>query len=88
MIDHICGVDCEPQINPINGSTIHVMYPTENINWTKTPRSVGKFNMTRREFRESGQDETRNARLWNYQYNNGMLEPLDIRKLYRIQNHV
>ena len=61
-MDHICHVDCKPEINPINGHTIHIMYP----NWTRS--NYGPQNHTRRSWRETGQDQSRNCRLWDFEH--------------------
>jgi hypothetical protein len=61
---HECHVDCEP-FTTATGGNGHEMYPAE------PNRSAGRYQaelnlaMTRREYRASGQDESRNVRVWN-----------------------
>lgn len=67
-MDHICHVDCTPEISPINGHTIHIMYPFEATKDAGKYQSEQNLNMTRREYRASGQDQSRNCRLWDFEH--------------------
>lgn len=66
---HICNVDCEPII--ITDVTTgekrqgHIMYPADPTPHAGRYQATLNLTQTRREFRESGQDESRNVRLWN-----------------------
>ena len=52
MLDHECGIDC---VRVESGG--HLMFPFRQ-----------NTRMTRREYRKSGQDESRNVRIWNRDY--------------------
>lgn len=64
MSDHVCNVDCELTIDVATKQVSHMMYPVTDINWTRSP--YGPKNHTRRSWRATGQDESRNVRLWNH----------------------
>lgn len=57
--DHVCFVDCDPT----QGG--HMMYPAEPNAVAGRYQASENLRMTRREYRASGQDESRNVRLWN-----------------------
>jgi len=64
MDTHDCGIDCKLITYP-SGRVVHEMYPY-------TPNAVaGRYQweqnqgMTRRQYRASGQDETRAVRVWD-----------------------
>lgn len=60
---HECGIDCEF----ITAAGMHVLYPaapTIDAGRYQYDRNAG---ITRRAYRESGQDETRAVRVWNAQ---------------------
>lgn len=80
--DHMCYVDCDPII--VNGRTQHIMYPADEVTWTRN--RYGYFNLTRREYRKTGRDETREVRLWNFHRYMSTFEPKDIRKMYRLNS--
>ena len=65
MNDHECHVDCKLILYP-SGRVVHEMYPA-------LPNAVaGRYQwemnhgMDRRAYRASGQDESRNVRVWNH----------------------
>ena len=58
MSDHVCYVDCEPTER---GG--HVMYPAEPSSDAGRYQAALNISMTRREFRASGQDESRECRM-------------------------
>lgn len=57
---HVCYVDCEPTER---GG--HVMYPAEPNRDAGRYQAARNVSMTRREFRASGQDESRECRAFN-----------------------
>lgn len=63
---HECGIDCE-RIVSANGNVAHVMYPAEPNRSAGRYQAAQNVTMTRREYRASGQDESRNVRVWNLQ---------------------
>jgi hypothetical protein len=70
MTDHTCGIDCKliSIAGPGAPRLVHEMYPSE-----ATPHA-GRYQHTinqshdRRSYRASGQDETRNVRIWNLEF--------------------
>jgi hypothetical protein len=59
---HVCGVDCERV--DMDGHVSHVMYPSEPNSAAGRYQAALNLGMTRREYRASGQDESRECRVW------------------------
>jgi hypothetical protein len=69
MNHHICMVDCELEIDSVTHEVRHIMYPADPTPHAGRYQHTLNLNMTRREYRESGQDETRECRLWSWSRN-------------------
>lgn len=63
--DHTCHIDCELTVKP-NGNREHMMYPADPTPHAGRYQATENLTLTRREYRASGQDESRNVREWNY----------------------
>ncbi len=64
---HECGIDCKPERTP-TGGTAHIMFPATPNSSAGRYQAAQNVGMTRREYRASGQDESRNVRIWNRDY--------------------
>lgn len=56
---HVCGIDC--QRTPTGG---HVMYPATPNSAAGRYQAALNLDMTRAQYRASGQDESRECRVW------------------------
>ena len=70
--DHTCGIDCKLSVS-LTGGVAHMMYPADPNRDAGRYQASQNVGMTRREFRASGQDESRNVREWNYRRHNRVL---------------
>ena len=66
---HTCGIDCKLEISEDGKSRAHVMYPSDPNGAAGRYQAAQNLTMTRREYRATGQDETREVRLWTAERN-------------------
>lgn len=64
MSDHICHIDCL-LITVEGGRRQHRMYPADPTPHAGRYQHTRNIGMTRREYRATGQDESREVRVWN-----------------------
>lgn len=68
--NHICHVDCEP-----DGRGGHMMYPSDPTPHAGRYQNTLNLGMTRREYRASGQDESREVRLLTHNIKRSGAQP-------------
>ena len=68
--DHICYIDCKPiTVYDDAGNVIrrsHVMYSSDPTPHAGRYQNAVNLTLDRRGYRASGQDESRNVRIWNH----------------------
>jgi hypothetical protein len=64
METHTCYVDCEPTPSA-TGGIAHVMYPADPDRSAGRYQAAQNVGMTRRQWRASGQDQSRACRAWD-----------------------
>lgn len=60
---HTCGIDCTLESTPTGGRA-HIMFSSAPNRSAGRYQAEQNLGMTRKQYRESGQDETRNCRVW------------------------
>lgn len=65
MSDHTCHIDCK-LITLEGGRRQHIMYPSDPTPHAGRYQHTQNLGMTRREYRATGQDESREVRAWNH----------------------
>lgn len=60
---HVCDIDCE-RVPTATGGVAHVLYPSTPNGAAGRYQAAQNVGITRREYRASGQDESRACRVW------------------------